>query len=73
MISISSEAEEIHIDKYIQRGTHFYAVIGKKQIQMPDDYKEMYDDDHLVIKQRTTSGIFTTTPITEYIPLRSSK
>ena len=40
---------------------------------MPDDYKEMYDDDHLVIKQRTTSGIFTTTPITEYIPLRSRK
>lgn len=34
-------------------GIRYYALAGKKRIPMPDAYKDMYDNEHLAIKERT--------------------
>jgi len=49
---------------------NFYAVSGKNRILMPDAYKDMYDDHHLMIEKRTLERpeLFDTEPV-HWIPL----
>lgn len=67
----------ISIDKYeavIEDGhIVYYAIAGKKKYRMPDAYKEMYDDKHLMIQERTLERpeLFDC-PATHYIPILTS-
>lgn len=51
--------EVIRIDRYNAEIEHgkivYYALQGKKKYSMPDCYKEMYDDQHLAIMEKTVS------------------
>lgn len=67
----------IPIDRYdpaIEGGRIvYYAVKGKARYRMPDCYKEMYDDKHLAIKERTLERpeVFGV-EARHYIPLRTA-
>ena len=71
-----SESKIIKIDRYetvLENGViKYYAVAGKKRYEMPEAYKEMYNDNYLAIAERTLErpelfGV----PATHYIPLRT--
>jgi hypothetical protein len=71
-----SESKIIKIDRYetvLENGViKYYAVAGKKRYEMPEAYKEMYNDRYLAIAERTLErpelfGV----PATHYIPLRT--
>ena len=68
--------EAIIIDKYeceLENGqVVYYAVKGKTTYRMPEDYKAMYDDQHLAIRERymVRPELFDTTE-KHYIPLRT--
>ena len=52
----------------------YFAVQGKNRYPMPDCYKDMYDDQHLAIKEveREIPSLFDGAPAKHYIPLRTS-
>lgn len=68
--------QQIPIEKYeavIENGSIvYYAISGKKRYPMPDCYKEMYNDNYLMIEERVIERpeLFDTTR-THYIPLRT--
>ena len=68
--------KQIPIDKYetaLEDGIIKYcAVKGKTKYPMPGAYKEMYDNEHLAIGERTLEmpELFDI-PATHYIPLRT--
>lgn len=64
----------IKIDKYdaVIENNHivYYAIAGKKKYKMPDYYKDMYDEHHLAIEQRTmTRPELFDCPAEHYIPI----
>ena len=71
-----SESTIIKIDRYetvLENGViKYYAVAGKKRYEMPEAYKEMYNDNYLAISERTLERpeLFDV-PATHYIPLRT--
>ena len=71
-----SESKIIRIDRYetvLENGViKYYAVAGKKRYEMPEAYKEMYNDNYLAISERTLERpeLFNA-PATHYIPLRT--
>ena len=66
----------IKIDRYdarvINGKVHYFAIIGKKEIEMPEYYKDMYDNKHLAIRKKTMvfPEMFETTE-EHYIPLNT--
>lgn len=69
------EMSKISIDKYVtelDNGMIVYrAVAGKKKYDMPEDFKDMYDDKHLAIQEVTCSRaeMFGVNGDRYYIPL----
>lgn len=67
----------IKIDRYetvLENGQIvYYAIAGKKRFEMPEAYKEMYNENYLAIMERTLERpeLFNTTA-THYIPLRTA-
>lgn len=57
--------------KVIDGKIHYYAVIGKQRIEMPEYYKDMYDNNHLAIVKRKMDypEVFDITEEEHYIPL----
>ena len=67
----------IKIDRYetvLENGEiRYYAIAGKKRYPMIPAYKDLYDDAHLAIAERTLERpeLFEA-PATHYIPLRTA-
>ena len=57
--------------KVIDSKIHYYACIGKERIEMPEYYKDMYDNKHLAITKRvlTYPEVFDIAEEEHYIPL----
>ena len=70
--------EIIKVDRYETKLVNghpiTYAICGKKTIEMPACYADMYDDQHLAITEQTMEmpEVYSTTT-THYAPLRTDR
>lgn len=57
--------------KVINGRIHYFAVKGKERVEMPEYYKDMYDNKHLAIMKRKVvyPEVFNISEEEHYIPL----